>query len=147
LLDDSDMIRALSGHIPDITGNTIGAASLASPALGRDIMKTAGRLEVQHSTVSEAKAYALERTIYLHPGFLIRRLQEIAVLIFLEETAQCDLTPLQCRVLAAVRTHSGLDQSSVCEKIGLDRLERKGLLRRRRLTSSPAAEAVHRRQE
>lgn len=83
---------------------------------------------------------SLEQTIYRHPGFLVRRMQQIAVAIFLEEAAGSALTPLQYGVLAAVRAHPGSDQIGVAERIGLDRttvlgivnrLERKRLLRRR----------------
>jgi len=82
----------------------------------------------------------LETVIYNKPGFLVRRMQQIGVSIFLEETKEFDITPLQYGVLAAVRATPGLDQIGVSNKVGLDRttvvgivdrLERKGLMVRR----------------
>lgn len=79
----------------------------------------------------------LADSIYAHPGFLIRRMQQIAVAIFLEETARFDLTPLQYGLLMAVHAHPGIDQAGAADRLGLDRttvvgivdrLERKGLL-------------------
>jgi DNA-binding MarR family transcriptional regulator len=63
----------------------------------------------------------LERTIYRHPGFLARRLQQIAVGVFLEETAGFDLTPVQYGLMAVVRSEPGIDQVSAGDRIGLDR--------------------------
>ena len=54
-----------------------------------------------------------EAEIYSRPGHLIRRLQQIAVAIFLEETAQFDITPVQYSALLAVRNHNGLDQTTL----------------------------------
>jgi MarR family transcriptional regulator, lower aerobic nicotinate degradation pathway regulator len=80
---------------------------------------------------------SLEHTIYNKPGFLARRLQQIGVSIFLEETKDYDITPLQYGVMAAVRATPGIDQIGVCNEVGLDRttvvgiidrLERKGLM-------------------
>jgi DNA-binding MarR family transcriptional regulator len=81
----------------------------------------------------------LSRTIYDKPGHLIRRLQQIAVAVFLEETAAFDLTPVQYAALAAIRAHPGIDQIRLANAIGFDRttiggvverLEAKGLITR-----------------
>jgi MarR family transcriptional regulator, lower aerobic nicotinate degradation pathway regulator len=81
---------------------------------------------------------SLENTIYKHPGFLARRLQQIAVGIFLEETARFGITPVQYGLLAAVQAEPGIDQISAGDRIGLDRttvadsarrIARKGWLR------------------
>jgi MarR family transcriptional regulator, lower aerobic nicotinate degradation pathway regulator len=83
---------------------------------------------------------SLDHVIYDKPGFLARRLQQIGVSIFLEETKDFDITPLQYGVMAAVRASPGVDQIGVSSKVGLDRttvvgivdrLERKGLMARR----------------
>lgn len=82
----------------------------------------------------------LQTALYDKPGHLIRRLQQIAVAVFLEETAGFDITPVQYAVLAAVGIHPGIDQLRVANAIGFDRttiagvverLEGRGLLRRR----------------
>lgn len=64
---------------------------------------------------------ALARTIYRHPGFLARRLQQIAVGVFLQETARFGLTPVQYGLLTAVRADPGIDQVGAGDRIGLDR--------------------------
>jgi len=74
------------------------------------------------------------------PGYQIRRLQQIAVGLFADETAAFDLTPLQFATLAAVAGQPGVDQRGLARRIGYDtsttggvveRLERRGLLQRR----------------
>lgn len=73
------------------------------------------------------------------PGHYIRRLQQIAVAVFLEETAEFGITPVQFAALQAVRLQPGLDQRSLARSIGydtstiggvVDRLEKRGLLQR-----------------
>lgn len=74
------------------------------------------------------------------PGHSIRRLQQIAVAIFLQETDGHGLTPVQYAALQAVRNAPGLDQRTLARTIAfdtstiggvLDRLEARGLLVRR----------------
>lgn len=78
--------------------------------------------------------------IHTMPGHHVRRLQQIAVAIFLHETAPHGLTPVQYAALQAVHDAPGLDQRSLARTIAfdtstigsvLDRLERRGLLARR----------------
>jgi DNA-binding MarR family transcriptional regulator len=94
------------------------------------------------------------------PGHLIRRLQQIAVGLFMEETANFDLTPVQFAALATVARQPDMDQRTLARTIGfdtstiggvIDRLERRGLLQRnpapddrrvRRLTITPAGTAL-----
>jgi DNA-binding MarR family transcriptional regulator len=94
------------------------------------------------------------------PGHLIRRLQQIAVGLFMEETAAYDLTPVQFAALAAVSRQPALDQRTLARTIGfdtstiggvIDRLERRGLVQRqaaaedrrvRRLTITPDGAAL-----
>jgi MarR family transcriptional regulator, lower aerobic nicotinate degradation pathway regulator len=73
------------------------------------------------------------------PGHNIRRLQQIAVAIFLEETAAQNVTPVQFAALQTVARQPGLDQRSLALAIGydtstiagvIDRLEARGLLER-----------------
>jgi DNA-binding MarR family transcriptional regulator len=73
------------------------------------------------SPVQPPAAFALERTIYEKPGYLIRRLQQLAVTVFLDETERFAITPLQYGALAAIRAHPGIDQLRVGYAIGLDR--------------------------
>jgi DNA-binding MarR family transcriptional regulator len=83
---------------------------------------------------------SLETVLYDKPGYLIRRLQQTAISIFVTETERFDITPLQYGVLVTARAFPGVDQAGASNSLGLDRtttmgivdrLERKGLLVRR----------------
>ncbi|MBB5372065.1 MarR family winged helix-turn-helix transcriptional regulator [Acidocella aromatica] len=74
-----------------------------------------------------------------HPGFLIRRLHQIAVALFAEECDGLDITPTQFGIMLAVSQNPGIDQSAAAEMRGVDRatmasivarLEKDGYLRR-----------------
>lgn len=73
------------------------------------------------------------------PGYLIRRLHQIHVGLFLEECAEYNLTPVQFGVLTVLSDDRELDQISIATELGVDRnttadvirrLERRGLLTR-----------------
>jgi DNA-binding MarR family transcriptional regulator len=96
------------------------------------------------------------------PGHLIRRLQQAAVSLFLDECggAGYDITPVQYAALIAIATYPDIDQASLAGLIAfdratiagvIDRLEGKGLVRRatspndgriRQLKVEPAGEAL-----
>ncbi|MEN3348990.1 MAG: MarR family transcriptional regulator, lower aerobic nicotinate degradation pathway regulator [Bradyrhizobium sp.] len=88
---------------------------------------------------THAEPLALDIDLLLHrkPGHLIRRLQQMAVSIFLEETAEFEVTPVQYAAIAAVSVYPGIDQLRLANAIGfdrttisgvIDRLEAKGLV-------------------
>ena len=54
------------------------------------------------------------------PGHYIRRLQQIAVGIFMDETEDVNITPVQFALLFAASKQAGLDQRTLAGKIGLD---------------------------
>jgi len=73
------------------------------------------------------------------PGHLVRRLHQIHVALFLEESAAYALTPVQFGVLDALRDGRALDQVTIAAQVGIDRnnaadvirrLEQRGLLLR-----------------
>lgn len=73
------------------------------------------------------------------PGHYIRRLQQIAVAIFLQEAESTGVTPVQYAALQVVANQPDLDQRSLARHIGLDtstiagvidRLEARGLMLR-----------------
>jgi len=77
--------------------------------------------------------------LWARPGFLIRRLHQIHVAIFLEECKTFDVTPVQYAVLSVLYDGAALDQVSVAAEVGIDRnnaadvirrLERSGLVER-----------------
>ena len=72
----------------------------------------------------------IDRLLYRKPGYQIRRLQQMAVSIFLEETADFDITPVQYATLAAVSVFPGIDQLRVANAIGFDRTTISGVIDR-----------------
>lgn len=73
------------------------------------------------------------------PGHLIRRAHQVAVGIFMEETADFDVTPVQFAILNALIDDPGEDQVTLARKVAFDaatsgsvigRLEAKGWVRR-----------------
>ena len=73
------------------------------------------------------------------PGHLIRRAQQFAVAVFMEEAAGFDITPVQYAILNALIDSSGIDQVSLAACVAFDaatsgsvigRLEAKGWVRR-----------------
>ena len=73
------------------------------------------------------------------PGHYIRRLQQIAVAIFLQETEKHGVTPVQYAALHKIGNAPGIDQRTLARSIGLDtsttagvidRLEARGLMQR-----------------
>jgi DNA-binding MarR family transcriptional regulator len=73
------------------------------------------------------------------PGHLIRRAHQVAVAIFMEETAHFDTTPVQFAILNALIDDPGEDQVTLAGKVAFDaatfgsvigRLESKGWVRR-----------------
>lgn len=84
--------------------------------------------------------------LYKMPGHLIRRLQQVAVSLFVQsmEEVGTDLTPVQYAALKAVQNYPSIDQATLAGVIAydrttiggvVDRLESKGLVRRQ-LSSS-----------
>jgi DNA-binding MarR family transcriptional regulator len=75
------------------------------------------------------------------PGHLLRRCQQRAVEIFMEEIGPARLTPRQFALLLTLAQRPGLTQTELVEETGIDRstvgdmidrLVRRGLVRRRR---------------
>jgi DNA-binding MarR family transcriptional regulator len=97
------------------------------------------------------------------PGHLIRRAQQIAVAIFVEETQGLDITPIQFAFLSELSAHPEIDQASLASQIAVDvatlgqvaiRLADRGLIERevdpldrrckRLVVSAAGAEALKR---
>ena len=55
------------------------------------------------------------------PGHLIRRAQQIAVAIFMEECVEFDLTPVQYAALVAIHENPGTDATRLSSLIAFDR--------------------------
>jgi MarR family transcriptional regulator, lower aerobic nicotinate degradation pathway regulator len=94
------------------------------------------------------------------PGHYIRRLQQIAVAIFLDESREFEVTPVQYGALQAISNSPGIDQRTLASRIGfdtstiggvIDRLDARGLVLRsasetdrrvRLLTLTPAGRTL-----
>jgi DNA-binding MarR family transcriptional regulator len=59
--------------------------------------------------------------VYAAPGYLFRRMQQIAVALFVEECKAFDLTPVQYASLVAIHTHPGIDATRLSAVIAFDR--------------------------
>src|ERR1700722_19471542 len=79
------------------------------------------------------------RDLYRRPGFMIRRAHQIAVSVFLEETAELGVTSTQYGILHVLEQRPSIDQITLARLLGLDRsttgmvlktLEEGGLVRR-----------------
>ena len=61
------------------------------------------------------------KNLHRKPGHLIRRLQQIAVALFMLETERLDLTPIQYASLAAIAAVPALDATRLSTLVALDR--------------------------
>ncbi len=59
--------------------------------------------------------------LYKRPGFLLRRAHQISVSLFMEESANFNVTTTQYGVLVILRCCENLDQIGLSKKVGLDR--------------------------
>ena len=59
--------------------------------------------------------------VYTAPGYLFRRMQQIAVALFVEECRAFALTPVQYAALVAIHTHPGIDATRLSAVIAFDR--------------------------
>jgi MarR family transcriptional regulator, lower aerobic nicotinate degradation pathway regulator len=116
------------------------APSTAAQSANKSAHKSAGK-----PVAGSDPGVGLADAVDLHelPGHHIRRLQQIAVSIFLQEAEGLGVTPIQFAALQAVANHAAsgpaIDQRRLAAAIGLDtstvggvidRLEARGLLAR-----------------
>ena len=79
---------------------------------------------MQHQTGSLMPSKQTSLTmdaVYGKPGYLFRRIQQIAVAIFVEECKAYGLTPVQYAALVAIQTHPGIDATRLSAVIAFDR--------------------------
>jgi len=90
--------------------------------------------------------------VYTAPGYLFRRMQQIAVALFVEECKAFDLTPVQYAALVAIRTHPGIDATRLSAVIAFDRstlgsvierLEAKGHIERKPSRGDKRVKLLH----
>lgn len=60
-------------------------------------------------------------SIWERPGFLVRRLHQIHVAMFLDAMSEENITPIQYGLLSILLDRPGLDQLSLARQLGIDR--------------------------
>lgn len=79
----------------------------------------------------QAKFRMTEYTpLWERPGFLVRRLHQIHVAMFMEELSAEQVTPVQYGLLSILVDMPGLDQLSIAEEVGIDRANVHDVLKR-----------------
>lgn len=79
---------------------------------------------------SQERSVAPGYTIWDRPGYLVRRLHQIHVAMFLETVAGGLMTPIQYGLLSILATRPNIDQLTIGEELGLDRANVAGILKR-----------------
>ncbi|MBN9460009.1 MAG: winged helix-turn-helix transcriptional regulator [Burkholderiales bacterium] len=69
-------------------------------------------------------------TLWDRPGFLVRRLHQIHVAMFMEDLGDEQVTPIQYGLLSILVDMPGLDQFSLAEELGIDRANVADVLKR-----------------
>lgn len=59
--------------------------------------------------------------IYRRPGFMVKRLHQVATALFLEECGRYNMTPSQYQALCAIHEHPGIGQSALGKLTSQDR--------------------------
>ncbi len=72
-------------------------------------------------TREHVKSSKSHTSIWDRPGFLVRRLHQIHVAMFLEAMSEVNVTPIQYGLLSILVDRPGLDQLSLAEELGIDR--------------------------
>jgi DNA-binding MarR family transcriptional regulator len=68
--------------------------------------------------------------LWERPGYLVRRLNQIHQSLFFECCKDFTITPVQYGLLTTLSEQPGLDQTSLCAQIGVDRTTTADVLRR-----------------
>ncbi|MCW5623705.1 MAG: MarR family transcriptional regulator [Burkholderiales bacterium] len=79
---------------------------------------------------SAAQGASAEAPLTARPGFLLRRLHQIHVALFLEECAEFGITPVQYSVMTVLTVQGTLDQAALAREVGIDRANATDVVRR-----------------
>ena len=102
------------------------------------------------SDMTGSVAHHESNLLFDYPGFLVRRLWQIHVAMFLDEVEGA-VTPIQFSILLVLRQKEWLEQGRLAGEVGIDRsnaadilprMERAGLIQRRRSTEDRRAMLV-----
>lgn len=69
-------------------------------------------------------------SLWARPGFLVRRLHQIHVSMFMEVLEEYGMTPVQYGLMSILVDMPGLDQFTVAEELGIDRANVHDVLKR-----------------
>jgi len=90
-------------------------------------------------------------TLYDMPGHLIRRSQQVAVGLFMDEMGDLDMTPVQYAALMTIASHPGVEAARMSELVAfdrstladvIDRIESRGWIRRARSARDGRAKSL-----
>ncbi|MDB5990327.1 MAG: marR [Herbaspirillum sp.] len=107
--------------------------------------------KAKSSVKAQLLAAKQKSPLLARPGFLIRRLHQLHCSLFLEETRDFNITPVQYSLMTALAERGELDQNSLALEIGLERtsvaevvprLQDRGLLDRRQSTEDGRVKLV-----
>jgi DNA-binding MarR family transcriptional regulator len=113
-------------------------------AKGGELTETMNDIESNSGAIAtKAKLQAAKRksVLLVRPGFLIRRLHQLHCALFIEETREFNITPVQYSLLTTLSEFGELDQNGLALEIGLERtsvaevvlrLQTRGFLERRK---------------
>jgi DNA-binding MarR family transcriptional regulator len=77
--------------------------------------------EKTKSVRRELRLRQAQSVLFQRPGFLIRRLHQIHIGLFFEETSAFNITPVQYGLLSTLSENGELDQNTLAREIGLER--------------------------
>jgi len=126
----------------------VGYVRRARSALGTSPIAAELRPVVKAEKKRMSPATKMRRTLWSRPGFLVRRLHQIHMAIFLRECAKEQVTPIQWGILTIVQAQPGVGHAEIADELGLDRSNVANVLdrlTRRRLLKQTVSKADKRR--
>ena len=102
----------------------------ASKVRAAAVAKPRPALVVVASAEREAAPQSSAHTIWDRPGYLVRRLHQIHVAMFLTRVADGQVTPVQFGLLSILIQRPGIDQATIGAELGLDPANVAEILRR-----------------
>lgn len=83
--------------------------------------------------------------LWARPGFLVRRMHQIHIGLFADECGEHDITPVQFAILTVLYSGKALDQVTLSNSVGIDRVSGADVIRR--LYRRGLVESVHSKQD
>ena len=99
----------------------------STPTSRKTATDTASRRAEARARQVELRAHT---SLWSRSGFLVRRLHQIHVAMFMDELAEFQVTPVQYGLLSILVDMPGIDQFSLAEELGIDRANVHDVLKR-----------------